>query len=166
MSQNMYSLQGGYLLWRNNKYIFWVRVELVDLVDQTLVYALSPILSSAHTAPPSLAIFFAMWCKHFFLVDRASCVHHHRRSRASDVCFYCCDVIDWLDFWILALEYSRRKYVYSEGVLCAPSSCNKTKRDNRWWWCGWNPTYATATSQNVIMKWPQWSMYTWNHDLS
>jgi hypothetical protein len=32
-------------------------------------------------------------------------------------------VIDWLDFWILALEYSRCKFVYSEGVLCAPSSC-------------------------------------------
>jgi hypothetical protein len=51
MSQNMYSLQGGYLLWHNNKYLFRVRVELVDLVNQTLVYALSPILSSAHTAP-------------------------------------------------------------------------------------------------------------------
>jgi hypothetical protein len=56
MSENMYSLQGGYLLWRNNKYLFRVRVELVDLVNQTLVYVLSPILSSAHTAATFLEI--------------------------------------------------------------------------------------------------------------
>jgi hypothetical protein len=50
MLWNMYSLQGGYLLWCNNKYLFRVRVKLVDLVNKTLVYVLSSILSSVHTA--------------------------------------------------------------------------------------------------------------------
>jgi hypothetical protein len=38
-------------------YLFRVRVELVDLVKQTLAYALSPILSFAHTAlAPTIGI--------------------------------------------------------------------------------------------------------------
>jgi hypothetical protein len=50
VSQKACSLQGGYLLTYGNKYLFQVWVELVNLVDQTLVYALLPILCLAHTA--------------------------------------------------------------------------------------------------------------------
>jgi hypothetical protein len=65
MSQKACSLQGGYLLTCGNKYHFQVQVELVNLDDQTLVYVLSPILSSAHTAGTAFQTPATSWqCRH------------------------------------------------------------------------------------------------------
>jgi hypothetical protein len=71
MSQKVCSLQGGYLLTHGNKYLFRVQVKLVNVVDRTLVYALSPILSLAHTAlAPRLELgVLNGWICHMFTVS-------------------------------------------------------------------------------------------------
>jgi hypothetical protein len=43
------------LMWRNNKYFVWVWVELVNLVDQTLVYTHFPIFSLAYNTAVATA---------------------------------------------------------------------------------------------------------------
>jgi hypothetical protein len=77
---------------------------------------------------------------------------------------------DWLTWFLDSCFriFKTQIRVFRGSFVCAIilHHGDETKSNNRWWWCRWNPTYAMATSRNVVMKWPQWSMYTWNHDLS
>jgi hypothetical protein len=63
---------------------------------------------------------------------------------------------DWLTwFWILALEYSRCKYMYSEWVLCAPSSCIMATK--------WKATIADNDADEIPpMRWQRLETLSWN----
>jgi hypothetical protein len=91
-------LQGGYLLWRNNKNLFWVRIELVDLVNQTLVFGLSPILSSAHTAlAPTIGIGSLEWMDTSYVYCIRNCIN---LEMYSSICINLCYAV-WSTVWLL-----------------------------------------------------------------